>query len=120
MLRLNLFGIFIIIIWLIILLNACQLKIGNTGVINTGSSRADVLAMIGKPKRVQEFKLQETPFYGPQENLTNLIPARTLVEEWVYIKGEEELYVWFAGEEGQEKDQWRVIETARYPAGAVY
>jgi hypothetical protein len=42
------------------------------------------------------------------------------VEEWVYVLGEEELYVWFAGEEGETKDQWQVIKTARYPVGAVY
>ncbi len=32
----------------------------------------------------------------------------------------DELYVWFASEEGQAKDQWRVIVTASYPARAVY
>ena len=118
MLRFNHFGFFMI--WLAILLGACQASPGNAVVINTGFSRAEVRALMGEPERVQEFILPETPLFGPQESLAELIPAGTWVEEWVYTVGEDELYVWFAGEKGQAKDQWRVIETARYPAGAVY
>ncbi len=109
-----------VFIGLIMLIPACQPKPANKIAVTTGSSRAECRALLGEPGRVQEFKLPETPFFGPQESLTNLIPAGTLVEEWVYPVGEEELYVWFAGEEGKPRDQWRVIETARHSAGAVY
>ncbi|HET6371234.1 MAG TPA: hypothetical protein VFG95_08555 [Nitrospiria bacterium] len=88
--------------------------------VDTGSMRADVRARMGEPEQVREFKLPEGPFFGPQESLAGLVPAGTLVEEWVYRVGNDELYVWFAGAEGEAKDQWRVLETARYPAGAVY
>lgn len=108
------------LIWLTILIVACQARTPGADTISIGSSRADVRALMGEPERVQEFKLPEAPFFGPQESLTDLVPAGTPVEEWVYILGEEELYVWFAGEEGQAKDQWRTISTARYPVGAVY
>lgn len=109
-----------IIIWIAILLSGCQAPPDNSVVIGPGSSHTNVLSLLGEPDRVQEFNLPEVPFFGPQESLTDLIPTGTPVEEWVYVLGEEELYVWFAGEEGQVKDQWQVIKTARYPVGAVY
>ena len=82
-----------------ILLSGCQARPDNSVVIGPGSSHTNVLSLLGEPDRVQEFNLPEVPFFGPQESLTDLIPAGTPVEEWVYIEGEEELYVWFAGEE---------------------
>jgi hypothetical protein len=108
------------VIWLAILIVACQTKTPDADGISIGASRADVRALMGEPERVQEFELPDAPFFGPQESLIDLVPAGTPVEEWVYIQGEEEQYVWFAGEAGQAKDLWRVIETARYPVGAVY
>jgi hypothetical protein len=108
------------LIWLTVLLVACQANRGDEVVINTGSLRAEVRALMGEPVRVQEFILPESPFFGPQESLTGLLPAGTPVEEWVYAVDEMELYVWFAVEDGQAEDQWRVVEMARYPAGAVY
>jgi hypothetical protein len=99
---------------------ACQATPDNEAVIKTGSSRPEVREQLGAPARVQVFQLPEPPFFGPQESLTELVPPGTWVEEWVYAMGKEELYVWFAGEEGQDPDEWLVIETGRYPAGAVY
>jgi hypothetical protein len=117
-LRFNHFGFYVI--WMAVLLGACHARDGGSVAVDTGSMRADVRARWGEPERVREFKLPEGHFFGPQESLTGLIPAGTLVEEWVYRAGKEEMYVWFAGAEGEAKDQWRVIETGRYPAGAVY
>jgi len=118
MLKINLFDFYIIL--LAGLLGACQTIPGDAVLISTGSSREEVREQLGEPERVQEFNLPDVPFFGPQELLTELIPVGTNVEEWVYLEDEEELYIWFVGAEGQNKDQWKVIETGRYPAGAVY
>jgi hypothetical protein len=107
-------------ILLAVALVACQATLDNKVVVDTGSSRAEVQEQLGEPARVQVFQLPEAPFVGPQESLTDLIPPGTWVEEWVYAMGKEELYVWFAGEESQSQDEWLVIETGRYPVGAVY
>ena len=108
------------IFWLAVLLGACQTGPGDSVLISIGSSQAEVKAQLGEPERVQEFELPDPPFFGPQEILTDLIPAGTKVEEWVYLEDEEELYIWFVGAEGEKKDHWKVIETGRFPAGAIY
>ncbi len=102
------------------LLGACQTSLGDGFLISTGSSRAEVKEQLGDPVRVGEFNLPDVPFFGPQEILTDLIPAGTNVEEWVYIQDKEELYIWFVGAQGGSMDQWQVIATGRYPVGAVY
>ena len=112
------FRLFLIVMSL--LPGACAAGGADEIVIQIGATREEVRARLGEPKRVLEFNLPEAPFFGPQESLLDLIPPGTLVEEWVYAVGDEEFYVWFAGEEGQVKDEWRVIETGRYPIGAVY
>ncbi len=105
---------------LLILFNGCHANNGNALIVKVGSSHEELRTLAGNPERVQEFKLPETPFSGPQESLTGLVPAGTLVEEWVYVIDKEELYVWFAGQEDQSKDEWQVVTSARYPVGAVY
>jgi hypothetical protein len=107
-------------IFLVLSLSACQGSTTDTPVIQPGASRSEVRAQLGEPEQIQDFSLPEPPFFGPQEGLTDLIPAGTLVEEWIYTIGQDALYIWFAGEEGQARDQWRVIETARYRAGPFY
>lgn len=88
--------------------------------IQPGFSRADVRANLGDPDEVKEFLLPEGPFYGPQESLVDLASPGTPIEEWIYQMGEEVQFVWFAGEPDQPIERWTVIETAIYPAGAVY
>jgi len=114
--NLNIFHIFL----LAGLLGACQTIPGDAVLISPGSSRAEVREQLGDPARVGDFNLPEAPFFGPQESLTDLIPVGTKVEEWVYIQDESELYIWFVRAQGANKDQWQVIATVRYPAGAVY
>jgi hypothetical protein len=88
--------------------------------IQKGFTREDVKSKFGNPDEVNEFELPKVPFYGPQEGLVNLLDPGTLVEEWIYLLGEEVLFVWFAGEADQPIGSWSVIETATYPEGAVY
>lgn len=88
--------------------------------IGEGASKEDVIASLGEPLRTQEFILPAEPFFGPQEGLAALLPPGTVVEEWVYERGEEDLYIWFAGEEGQAQEDWRVVAKGSYPRDAVY
>ena len=99
---------------------ACRQDLEDASAIQIGSLRGEVRAQVGQPQRTQEFRLPEAPFFGPQEGLAGLIPPGTLVEEWVYTLDNDELYVWFAAEEGDAVGEWRVIETGRYPMGAVF
>jgi hypothetical protein len=85
-----------------------------------GSSKDDVIALYGEPDRTQEFIIPEEPFFGPQEGLINLVPPGTTIEEWVYEIGDEELYIWFTGEEDEAREDWSVLDLGRYPKGAVY
>jgi hypothetical protein len=87
--------------------------------ITQGSSKDDVIALYGEPDRAQEFILPSEPFFGPQEGLAKLVPPGTVVEEWAYEIGEEELYIWFTGE-GEAREEWLVLDLGRYPKGAVY
>jgi len=43
-----------------------------------------------------------------------------LIEEWVYEIGDEELYIWFTGKDGEARENWLVLDLGRYPKGAVY
>jgi hypothetical protein len=75
---------------------------------------------MGEPDRTQDFPLPDVPFFGPQESLTGLIPAGTPVKEWVYVIGEQELYVWFRCDQGGPEFDCSLVTSARYPVGAVY
>jgi hypothetical protein len=88
--------------------------------ITPGSSKEDVTAVYGEPDRTQEFTIPDEPFFGPQEGLIDLVPLGTVVEEWVYEIGEEELYIWFTGDNNATREQWRVLDLGKYPKGAVY
>ena len=88
--------------------------------ITRGSSKEDVIALYGEPNRTQEFTLPEEPFFGPQEGLANLVSPGTVIEEWVYEIGDEELYIWFTGDNDVAREDWRVLDLGRYPKGAVY
>ena len=88
--------------------------------ITQGASKEDVRALYGEPDRTQEFILPEVPFFGPQEGLINLVPPGTTIEEWVYEIGDEELYIWFTGNNDEARENWLVLDLGRYPKGAVY
>ena len=103
-----------------LLLAACQNQIVARREMQPGLSPAQVQGLLGEPARTQDFLLPEVPFFGPQESLTGLIPAGALVEEWVYVQGDEELYVWFHCDQGEVGEDCSLIKTASYPVGAVY
>lgn len=88
--------------------------------IGKDSSKGEVIASLGEPDQIQDFILPDGPFFGPQESLVNLVPAGTVIEEWVYEIGEEVLYVWFTGRVDELREDWLVLVTARYPKDAVY
>lgn len=88
--------------------------------LTQGSSKSDVISLYGEPDRTQEFIIPDEPFFGPQENLVNLVPPGTLIEEWVYESDDEELYIWFTGSSDEARENWHVLELGGYPKGAVY
>jgi hypothetical protein len=96
-------------------MGACQ-----AATISLGDSPENVLSLMGEPTRTRDFPLPEVPFFGPQESLTGLIPAGTLVKEWVYVQGDEELYVWFRCDKGDLEGECSLVKSACYPVGAVY
>ena len=88
--------------------------------VGKGSSKGEVISSLGEPDQTQDFILPDEPFLGPQESLVNLVPAGTVIEEWVYEIEDEVLYVWFTGEEGELREDWLVLDSAKYPKDAVY
>ena len=102
------------------LVSSCSLNPQPPTKIEKGLSRDEVIVALGEPDQIQDFVLPDQPFFGPQEGLINIVPPGTTVEEWVYETSEEVLLVWFAGEPGEKREDWKVIETGRYPAGAVF
>jgi len=91
-----------------------------TAEFGEGASKADVIASLGEPDQIQEFVLPDEPFFGPQEGLASLLLAGTIVEEWIFERGDELLYIWFAGEDGAAPEGWRVVAKGSYPRDAVY
>jgi hypothetical protein len=107
-------------ILLMILIIGCSPAPTPPAEITQGSTKDDVFVLYGEPDRTQEFIIPDEPFFGPQEGLINLVPPGTTIEEWVYEIGDEELYIWFTGEEDTTREEWRVLDLGRYPKGAVY
>ncbi len=88
--------------------------------VERGSTKVEITESLGKPDHTQEFILPDEPLFGPQESLINLVPSGTVIEEWEYEIGNEILYVWFTGQIDELRENWVVIDTARYPKDAVY
>jgi len=98
----------------------CAAEREATRQIQAGQTKEEVTASAGDPDEIKEFILPNEQFFGPQEGLASLLPAGTLVEEWLYHSQGEVTYVWFAGGEREPREKWRVIDTAVYPDGVVY
>lgn len=116
----RLFSFYVGILLLMVSLIGCSLPSNRPSEITQGSSKDDVITLYGEPDRTQVFLLPEAPFFGPQESLINLVPSGTTIEELVYEIGDEELYIWFTGDENEPDDDWLVLDFGRYPKGAVY
>ncbi len=103
----------------ILLIGCSPISIPTLEVIK-GSSKSEVIESLGEPDQTQDFILPDAPFFGPQESLSSLVPAGTVIEEWVYEIDDDVLYVWFTGEVGKLREDWLVLATAKYPKDAVY
>jgi hypothetical protein len=88
--------------------------------IEPGLSREEVTRILGDPNELNEFVLPNSPFFGPQEGLTGIVPPGQLVEEWVFHTDGEIRYVWFWGKQSQDRGEWSVILTSVYPKDAVF
>lgn len=118
--KLDSFPIFAITILLMFLSVGCSSATTLPAEITQGSSKNEVIAVHGNPDRTQEFIIPDEPFFGPQESLIELVPPGTMIEEWVYEIEEEELYIWFTGENYEARENWLVLDLGRYPKDAVY
>lgn len=107
---------------LVVLLVAvsCSMERDAVREVQPGQTRAEVRATAGDPDEIIEFTIPTEPFFGPQEGLASLLPAGTRVEEWQYQNLGEVIYIWFAGGAADSREDWRVIETAVFPADAVF
>ena len=85
-----------------------------------GSTQGEIFEVMGAPDQSQQFIIPDEPFFGPQEELVEVLPAGTEVEEWQYASGDQVLYIWFIGDNDQPRNQWVVISHASYPSGAIY
>ncbi len=88
--------------------------------LRVGATRSQVVAALGEPDEREDFLMPDGGFFGPQEALTRLVPPGEIVEQWVYQKGDELTYVWFAGRAGAERVSWTVVAFSTAPADAVY
>jgi hypothetical protein len=88
--------------------------------IELGASRAEVTACLGQPAEMNNYELPAAPFFGPAESLTSTLEPGTPVEEWLYYAGDQTYYLWFASAVDEPKQNWRLIEKAVYPTGAVF
>jgi len=102
------------------LTSSCDLISQRPAEIEAGFSRDEVLDALGEPDMVQDFILPDQPFFGPQEGLADIVPPGRVVEEWRYESEETIRLVWFTGEPEADREDWTVIATVSYPAGAVY
>ncbi len=86
----------------------CFGSASQSGQIQKGDSRVEVRTKLGEPDERQEFVMPDAPFFGPQEGLSSLLRPGTVVEEWLYGRDGEVLYVWFAEESGQPVENWLI------------
>ena len=88
--------------------------------IETGASRAEVTACLGKPAEVREYDLPTGSFFGPSEGLASTLKPGTPVEEWLYYADDQTYYLWFASAVDETKQNWRLVDKAIYPTGADF
>jgi len=105
---------------LLVITVGCSAKRNATLEIQAGQTRDEVTAAAGDPDEIIEFILPDEPFLGPQEGLSSILPAGTPFEEWRFQSEGEVTYVWFAGGAAEPREEWTVIDTAVFPADAVY
>lgn len=109
----------LIIALAVLCLHGCQPAARDFDRIGPGQSRSQVKELLGEPDRIRSDTLPQGAFFGPQEALTSQLAAGDPYEEWVYLEGETEFYVWFAGG-AEDPESWQVVTTARASSGAVY
>ena len=88
--------------------------------LQVGFTHEEVRQALGQPDETREFVMPDGPFFGPQEKLSGLVPAKSTVEEWRYKVNDDVIYVWFYGDSSAGKNAWRMIATARVPKDAIF
>ena len=88
--------------------------------VKSGMSRAQVKSILGEPERSSVAALPQTPFFGPQESLVNILKPGTSFEEWQYTDRETIYLIWFGSTEEEPEERWTVVTKSSYPKGAVF
>lgn len=109
----------LLLLALLLSLSGCRPAAPDINEVAPGQSRSQVRELAGEPERTRTDELPPGAFFGPQEALSPLLDPGDPYEEWVYVEGDTEFYVWFAGSP-DDPASWRVVQTASSPVGAVY
>lgn len=88
--------------------------------VKAGMSRTEVRNIMGKPDEISVTMLPLSPFTGPQEPLLHYLQPGDAYEEWRYITDSKIYLIWFASTRIKPRNDWTVISTTSYPAGAVF
>ncbi len=100
----------------------CQVNdfTGNLAKISPGASRTEVILCLDQPAELNQYELPAPPSFGPSESLASILEPETPIEEWVYYGNENAYYLWFASPTAEPPENWRLVEKAVYPQGAVF
>ena len=85
-----------------------------------GASRTQIITCLLDPIETQTFVLPAEPFFGPGEGLASLLEPGTPVEEWIFQDEDNNYYIWFASDPGEQEGDWRLVDKASYPIGVVF
>lgn len=88
--------------------------------VEAGLTLEEVRDALGEPDEIQEFVMPDGPFFGPQEALSGLVPAGSLIEEWRYELDDEVRFVWFYEDPASGQEGRRLVATIIVPKDAIY
>lgn len=85
-----------------------------------GESRLSVEQALGKPHKTTLGVVPAGPYFGPQEELLEILGPNAEYEEWLYQLNGNDYYVWFGDRDNIAKEKWKVVSSGSYPRGAVF
>ncbi len=106
------------VLLLVTFCSSCQSSKTRPIVVEAGMTHNEVTDRFGEPNRRIEFLMPDGPFLGPSEDLSGLVIPGTPVEEWVFVVGNTETFVWFV--KADSTSESRSIDSATYPEGATF
>ena len=93
---------------------------GSFTAVEAGQTRAEVQAALGPPDESQSLAIPSEPYWGPAESLVSVLDPGTPFEQWLYRRDGQDHYLWFGSRSSEPSPEWRLLEKATYPTGAVF